>query len=593
MKRLLVIRHFVLILLAGLHWCGAARAEPTLTVELGWRTVDGDTRSEAFPAQDAGALAGEGLWLVFEASGANHVPAIYFGSKFLTASTAVEEMDSLSLRIAVTDTAASFSRSFTLFDKGSGVGFSGVLPQNVYHVLVFDGFADAPDAAVGDLPALEDSERAQAFARTRGLALNYLRQSDEKTRELAQVFDVQAHYDLPRLVLVAEQWIDLPEEEAVQEESSGGGLFGGLGAALEEKMEVVPKTIPTYTIDVIQNDISAAGTYAIGFQASRSWWNDVLGGAVIYQATGGKRRILTASTLFAQMQKNIAERQSTNHVLNVRADDVQLLDSCEKLWEPVKAEIAQFLADNPDWHVVIPSQPVTFYGDDDKPIYQTYAWFQVDPESGRMTGRLPRSGAVSNEVERLTGGLMDRAREAVTGAVGGAAKGFFSQIAGLYVGAAGIIDAVAMTVADPSLAAMDDQAWLEFVGLHALAQAQQFLEDHADQYDSYAAILGFWQGAMIWPTALGGREAARDAARRAWESVQEKAANDAKSYAKDKIEKAQEAGGEVVRETLDQYDPQLGELADGINAVYQGTDWGANAADAQQRLGAVLNELAQ
>ncbi len=475
------IRHFFLILCASLCCSGAAFADPMLTVELAWRSPDGGLQSETFPAQDVAALAGKGFWLAFDASGDDHVPALFFDAEPVTARTAVEAMDSLSLRVTVTDADRSFSRSFMLFDKASEVGFKGVLPENVYHVLVFDGFADA-DAAVGELPALA-SGRAEAFARTRGLALNYLRQSDAKTRELAQIFGVDAHYNLPRLILVAEQWIDLPEQQAAEDDSSSGGLFGGLGTVLEQKMELVPKTIPTYTIDVLQNDIAAEGDYAVGFQAARSWWNDVLEGAVIYQATGGKRRILTASTLFAQMQKNIAERQSTNHVLYVRADNVALLDSCEKLWAPVKAEITQVLADHPDWHVAIPAAPVTVYGDDDKPVYATYAWFEVDPKTGRMTGRLPRGarGAVSDELERAGGALMDRAGEALDEATGGV-KGFFSQIAGLYVGAAGIIDAVAMTIADPSLAAMDNQSWLQFAAQHALDHAQQFLEDHADQY---------------------------------------------------------------------------------------------------------------
>lgn len=600
------MRRWTALAAACVLWAAAgqpALADGKVTVSLEWTTNEGQSQRTDYGPMDLAEVAGRGLWVALEAEGENqHYPGLCAAGKFQRAGAATEQMKSLEMEVVVETSAGRTARRAVLFSVSRPFGVKKAAPANVYHLLVLEGTVEAKDVPESLPDGLAPvAEWKDAFWRTHRLAMNYAVEADAKRREYEQVFQVQSRYIMPRLILAAEEWVDVPKEVREAPKKSSGGLFGG---ALEDVADeiggtkkIVPENVPMYSIDVLLDEVEAKGDYAVGFEVARSIWNDVLEGEVIYRATGGKRRVLTATIVFAQMQKNLAAGAGDARLLLVDSAGLARLDECERLWPVVKEDIGRFLKDHPTWRVLIPSRPVTFY-QDGKPIYAMYAWYQVNPETGRMIGVLPDAsrGAVSDEIGRLEQTLLEKAAEKVTGeAGGGAVKGFFSQVAGMYVSAAGIIDAVGMTIADPSLAAMDGEQWNKFVADHALDVCQKFLEDNAALYDSYAAQAGFWQGATVLISHFGGADAARQAARNAVEGMANKAVSDARKYVEGKAKAGAKAGREAVDEAAAAYAPKLRDAVNGIERVYdhynQGRELGTKAADAVDRFEADMNEV--
>ncbi len=569
-----------------------------LVVTLGWRTRERKEARKIFPAMNTEKLAGQGFWLGFLPRGKQHLPGIYSGSTFTHAEAPLEQLSALWLELRLERGEEVLRKRCTIFDAQRGFGFKKISPANVYHVLVLTGFQDTGKPLTPLKGALPVAAWGKAFERTRGLAVNYAAQSDASSRKYEKIFKVQADYSSPRLIMTAEEWLDVPKKVMVKK--GGGGLWGKLSEKLEAK--TVAHEIPTYAMDVISNQIGVTGDYAIGFRSARSMHDDVLEGKVLFVATGARRRVVTASVLFSQMQQNVAGRNSKNRILRVSAANIKELENCKHLWSAERKGIVTFLSANRDWQVLIPADPVVFYEQDkagkDRPIYATYAWFRVHPASGRMIGMLRGGarGAFTDELSRVGGGLLGKVRDKLTDAAGGgSAKAFFSQLAGMYVSAGGIIDAIGMTIADPSLADVGGKAWRKFLAMHALEQCSKFLEDNADQYDNYAALLGFWQGAMVYPSMLGGPDAAREAARRAVKSVADKAEKDLKDWAEKQVKAGKKIGREAANEYMEKNLPNLKKALDGVesvnNALETGEKLGRQAADGVKRVERLAEEL--
>ncbi|MCH7904089.1 MAG: hypothetical protein IH944_05920 [Armatimonadetes bacterium] len=571
----------------------------TLTVALEWQRADGSVSDQVFANVGIGEVTGRGLWVAFQQEGAETFPGISLDGKFERAAVPVGEMTALDLVVTVKVNGQAVIKRSVIFSETRPLGTQTAAPENVYHLLVladFVGAGELPDSlAENEVPA---PEWADAFWRTHRLATNYAAQSDAKTQEYEDAFQVTASYALPRLVLVAEEWIEVPEDLRKKAGSSGGGgIFDIDDIIFGDQEEAAPTRIPVYSVDVLLDEVEVEGKYSIGFQSARSVWNDVLEGKVIYEAGGGKRRVLSATIVFSQLQKNKAEHGSDNQVLSVTAENLGTLNKCVDLWPAAKADIVTFLTNNPEWRVIIPEQPVAFF-DEDNPMYAMYAWFQVHPKSGRMVGVLPNGtrGAMSDEISKFQETLMKQVRDRVVAqAGGGAVKGFFAQLAGMYVSAGGIIEAITLTFCDPSIAALKGEDWLTFLAMHSLDYCEKFLEDNADQYDSYSAILGFWQGAMVLTGALGGPDAWERAAEKAFDSVRKKAESDIKSYVEEKLKVAEALAGEALNEALETFSPELHEAIEGLRAVQDFLDKSGemsdNAAKAIERFDAAMEDF--
>jgi hypothetical protein len=573
----------VLIAIATATAFKASAAEPadggSLTVTLSWRTKGEQEARKTFPAMNVKKLAGKGLWLGFEPKGKQHLPGIFWGSTFRNIDTPLEELTALRLELRMKRGEQVLLKRRTIFDATRGFGFKKLSPRNVYHVLVLTEFADRKKLSAALTPKLPVPAWARAFARVRGLAVNYACRSDAESRKYEKILKVKADFSNPRLIMTAEEWLDVPKKVMVKK--GGGGMFGALTAKLEATFK--PVDIPTYTMDVLHNEVKVTGKYTIGFRSARSMHDDVLEGKVLAAATGGKRRVVTASVVFSQLRENVTRRKLKNSMLRVSSADIKKLDQCRHLYASERKSITGFLSANRDWQVLIPADPVIFFEPHAKkkgeeiPIYATYAWFRVHPASGRMIGVLPGGahGAFTDELNRIGGGLLDKVRKKVTDAAGGgSAKAFFSQLAGMYVSAGGIIDAIGMTIADPSLANMGGEAWRKFLALHSLEMCSQFLEDNADTYDNYPTILGFWQGAMIYPSMLGGRDAVKDAARRAVKSVTDKAKKDFKEWAEKQVKQGKKVGREAANEYMAKKLPNVKKVLEGVERVNDALETG-------------------
>ncbi len=585
-KYLLLIVFFVLCVAAPRLEAG----DEKLALAMEWQRVDGTEGREVVAEVDITQVNGRGLWVAFQKEGDRSYPGVCLGGKFTPVEVPIEEMKALELVVQVNGKTRSATRRSVIFSDTRPLGSKMAAPDNVYHLLVLDGFVDAGSLRDSlDKDEVPAPDWAGPFWRTHRLAMNYAVQSDAKTIEYKKILDVQTRHSLPRLILVAEEWLDIPKE-VMEEKKKSGGIFGGalddLADDIAGEKKVVPTKIPIYSIDVLLDGLEAKGTYRNGFHAARSVWNDMLEGKIIYEASEGKRRVLTATIVFSQMQKNMSLRDSGNSAVTVDAHTTRLLDKCERLWPAVKDEIAAFLDENPDWKVIIPQKPVTFY-EDDEPIYAMYAWLQVHPKSGRMVGVLPSGtrGGMSDEIPKAQKSLFKKGRDELVKKVGSSAvEGFFSQTAGMYVAAGGLLEGVTLTFCNPSIAALSHEEWKEFMAKHALDYCQKFLEENADQYDSYAAQLRFWQGAMVLIGEFGGKEGIRDCANRAIEGVGNKAVNDAKNYMDDKGEE----GKKVLDEAMENYAPRVKRFVDGVNTVQKYYDKGADLAT---RAGEVVNDV--
>ena len=580
---------FLILLLSCMVLSCQAQGKAELGVTLTWQLKGGETGEKVFPSVALSSLDGKGLWVAFKKDGEESYPGIAVGGKFLPTDVPLQEIASLELEVTVREGGATrLKERSVLFSDKRHFGSLEASPENVYHLLVLNDFVDssALPSTLGEgvAPAPEWKE---PFFRTHRLAMNYAVQSDEKTHQIANGLKVKTRYDLPRLILVAEELIVFTVETEAQQGQSGGGLFGvDLEGMMDgedqgsEKQKVIKK-IPTYSIDVMNDTIEAEGKYSAGFQNGRSLWNDILEGKVIYEASKGERQVVTATIVFSQMEKNIAARGSDNRILSIDATNTEELDTCEQLWPSVKADIAGFLRANPEWNVIIPQKPVRFY-EDEKPLYDLYAWYRVHPQSGRMIGMLPdgtRGGhGASLELERIKRAAQegvnaaekekqeeqaqeekeaqkdpyaktkDKAKEKAQDAAKNAFEKhtgaevpstsalmrFQQQIAGMYVAAGGVLEGVTMTFCDPTIAALGQQEWLEFLSKHSLDFCEKFIEDHAYMYDDYATMFAFWQGAVIIPCSLSGEEACKYAAQKAIKGATKKAVKDAEEWIDEK-----------------------------------------------------------
>jgi hypothetical protein len=546
-----------------------------ISLALQWQPTDGKIEQKDFGTVPVKQILGEGFWVAFKQDRQGTLPGIYMKDEFVSLSAPIEKMKSLTLIIRYEEKTGSLEKDVVIFSEDRLFGSRKVTPENVYHVLVL---ADTP-ADGNTPPSFEPSTVAEKswrgpFGRMHRLALNYAQQSDAKRREYEKIFGVQTKYETPRLIVAAEEWLDIPKEVQKKKKSSGGLFGGALDSVADEisgEPEVTVTKIPVYSINVLLDEIEVNGKYSMGFEAARSSYNDILEGKVIYEATGGSRKVITASGVFSQLQKNKSTRGSENRILQIDANSLAELDNCKNLWPAAKKAIKDFLGKKKDWKVIIPAEPVTFY-ENDKPIYAMYAWFRVHPASGRMIGLLPNNmhGAVSDEMARLEETLIDKAREKV-GAQGGAVRVLFSQVAGMYVSSAGVLDGVSMTICDPNLANMDDEQWRKFLTNHSLDFCQQFLEDNADDYGNYAQRLAFWQGAMVIAHGLGGIEGAQECAKRAVKDAVNKAIDDVKAKAKEQLGKMKGAAKEKARakvgEIINEHAPDVGRFAEGVEAL--------------------------
>ncbi len=584
-----------------------SRAVPQGQINLAfeWKLQDGRADKKDFGPVELSEIAGRGFWVAFQKEKEQTFGGICFDGSMVLCHTPAEQMNSLELVITYKSQQQTVTRRAVLFDKDRPMGTRSASVEDVYHILVLNDFVTDKDLSL--LPAEADiagPERKGAFGRTYSLARSYAVQSDEKSKRYSEITGVKAVYRLPRFILAAEQWLEI-QKEAEKKKKSGGGLFGG---ALDDVADEIageakpePTKISVYSVDVLLDEVEAEGRYAVGFQSARSIWNDILEGKVIYEATGAKRRIITASIVFSQMQKNRIQRNSDNRIISVDSTNLNVLESCEGLWPGAKKSISDFVAAHPGWKVITTQKPVTFYKNDE-PVYAMYAWFKVDPATGRMTGVLADGshGAVSDELAQLEQTLLEKTKEKI-GARGGPVKVLFSQVAGMYVASAGILDGISLTICDPNLANLGDKEWRQFLAEHSLDFCQQFLEDNAGMYDSYETRLGFWQGATLIISELGGKEAARKCAERALEDAKNKAIDDAKGYLEDKYKKAKEEivghGSEAVDEAMEKYAPEVKKFVDAVEKVEECYDKGVETKetleDYRDRAKAVLDEVKQ
>ena len=481
----------------------------------------------------------------------------------------------------------------TIFSEKRAFGTHAPDLGNVYHIAFLNGSVEK--AALPTVPVLLQPHRdrwQKPFLRTRRLAVNYAVQSDSKTRELAELFGVETSWQAPRIIVASEEWITLKEEQRKAPRKNAGGLFGGVlddvaGEIEGKEKKLAPKRFPVYSIDVLRNDIESTGQWATGFQTARSVWNDVLEGKVIAAATGPTRRVLTATGVLCQLAKNRQQGKSKNRLLKITKKTFPLIYKLPDLNAKSQASIAAFLLKNPDSHVVIPAAPVVMY-EGDKPLYAVYAYYRVHPDSGRMVGMLTNDnhGAVSDELARLEDGLLKRIKGKV-GSGGAPVKMFFSQVAGMYVSSAGMLDGISLTIANPELANMDGDQWKEFMADNCLDFCQQFLEDNADMYDSYEALIGFWQGSIPLVGEYGGVEAAKKAVDHALTGVRDKAINDVKSHFE---EKAKELGGAAKKDAKALFDKTMGEYAPNVRKAAEAAKAVKDAHDSAVAVGDQVND---
>lgn len=547
------------------------RLNGSVTVSLQWTTAEGKVKQKKFDELKLADIVRTGVWIAFEKKVGGVFPGAYYQGNFHTVDVPVNKMRSLKFYASARVNEKKYLRSTTIFNQQRPFGSRGVDVGNVYHLLVLDQAISQQDLPTSSAAiAVPQKQWRDSFWRTRRLAMNFAAQSDARTRKYEKVFDVKARYALPRLILASEEWVEL---QAKKKPSGGGSPLGrGIGILNSIGADPTPKNrrFPVYNIDVMLDWVSARGSYAAGFQTARSLWNDLLEGKVIYEATGGKRRVLTASIVFAQMEKNRTQRKATNRAVLVDAKSLDQLDRNKTLWSGTRKSITSFLKRNPTWKVLITEEPVTFY-EKNKPIYALHAWYQVQPSSGRMIGMLPNGNhaGLSDEIARVARTGLPAPRQPAKRSRGvGGARGYFDQLAGMYVAAAGILEGVTLTFCNPAVAELSPADWKKFLAEHALDHAQQYLADHADLYDSYASQLAFWQGAMVMAGALGGEEAVKGVGRRALDGTRRSSSRDAEQFSNALKNNPGKSEVKEIKNEADERSRALGELLGGVEHTF-------------------------
>jgi hypothetical protein len=550
-----------------------ARVPPlkgSFSFALKWKTTEGKAGEKKFNRLKLADISRSGVWIAFEKKSGRVFPGVHYRGRFHSVDVPVDKMRLLYVSVAATVNKKTDVRFSTIFNQRRPFGSRGVDAANVYHLLVLNRAIDKQDLPTSpDAKAVPQKPWRDSFWRTRRLAMNFAAQSDAQTRKYEKVFDVKAKFYLPRIVLASEEWIELQAKK--NKPSGGGGLFGrGLDVLNTIGEDPTPKSrrFPVYHLDVMADWVSVRGTYTRGFHTARSLWNDLLEGKVIYEATGGNRRVLTASIVFAQMKKNHANRKLPNRAILVDGKSLAKLERCRGLWSSTKRSITSFLKKNSTWKVLITEKPVTFYDDKNKPMYAMFAWYQVQPSTGRMIGMLPNGNhaGMSDEAARIARTGLNHARRRAPAKVrNGAVRGYFDQLSGTYVGAAGILEGVTLTFCNPAVVALSGADWKTFLTNHALDHAQQYLEDHAELYDSYGSQLGFWQGAMAMTGALGGPDAAKEVGRRAFGGARRQTQKDVEKFANDLNNSANNAAKKEVENAIRARTRGLNRLINGVN----------------------------
>lgn len=533
-----------------------AKAPGEITVALGLERMDGGREQQEIGTVPLAAVSKQGVWVSFRQQGNQTIPEVRFGGHTLALGRAVEELASLRLFC----TYQGHHYDGVLFGNDKLYGSKRPHVKNVYHLLILDDFVTDQDLTTA--PAGADPA-AQAAWRIHQLALNYALQSDRSTRELAGIYQVAAEYRKPRLILVSEEWLDLPKE--VQQQAKprqSGGLFGGAMQDIADEIggetKVEPEYLPTYGVNLLLDEIEADGRLAASFQTARSLWDDLLEGEVVYQATKGMDRQLTATVVFSQLAKNSAQPGNNNGLLRVDRGTLDRLDSVNELWPEAKARISAFLDEREGWFAVLPKAPVNFYAPDGKFQYAMLAWFYVDPVSGRMLGVTPNDayGSLNEVWNKYEKKALVKAKEAIDQAGGGPASGavksYFSTLAGVYVSTAGLLSGINLTIADPSLANLSEEEWRRFLAQHALDFCSKFLEEQSDIYDSYDTIASFWMGACSMTSRMGGSEAAGKCLVKTYEHLRDKAIDDAKKQLDKQLDELKKEGGKIADQAVEE-----------------------------------------
>lgn len=528
-----------------------------ISLGFAWTAPDGTHGETELYTGDESDLQGKGIWVTYSEAEGQLKPTLIVGEDVFLAEPDANHLQSLDLVVTCNDSAGPARFERTLFRKDLVLGMDGPRTANTYAVFINKVLIETgqgQDVARADVPD------PAALTRTRGLALAYAAQSDAYARYAMSSFGVQAEFAVPRIVVAAEEWMEIEAEKAAP--TGGGG--GILGFDLESAMEggqdgAAMKSFSTYSIDVLRDDMETTGGDEVAFQTARSLRNDILEGEVIYAATGGQRRVLTASIVFSQLMQNRSTLGTDNQVLTVTSERPEILDQCTDLFPEAKARIVGFLAKSPDWIVRIPQKPVIFLRDN-TPAYGTYAWFMVHPQTGRMVGMLPNGlHGASDEVNALHEALrqeaVERATELarermqqMTGNESGVHT-FFGAVAGMYVASAGVLDGIGITMEDPSIAALSPEEWLQFIADHALQHCREFLEQHSDDY-GYSARVGYWGGAMSILGNLGGADTVNDVATAAWNDIKDKAVDDIRQAIEDRAGDLAGAGREAVEDAV-------------------------------------------
>ncbi len=406
-------------------------------------------------------------------------------------------------------------------------------------------------------------EQFHALA-SRTLAMNmlYAAESDKYAGKIGKTFEVKTEYAMPRFILSSEEWIKVPIIK--KKKKSSGGFFGaGLEAKITGEPESKTKNIPVYSLDVMQDRMETKGEFPIAFQTARSIYNDTLESRVIYQLTEGKRRILSASVVFGQMMKNRKLRGMENETIIVASNNLSVLNTCSSLWPAAKTQILSFVKSHPDWKIIIPRHPVVFFHGDD-PLYGMYAWFQVEPKTGRIKGILPTGLHGATEENSLVQEILRK--EAVRRTKGAVKKivkseggihAFFGTVAGMYVSSGGILEGVTITMVNPNIASLSGEEWEKFLASHAIKFSRNFLTANKDLYDSYSVRTGFWAGVAAITSHFNGKDAASQCLENAWQDIEKKVTDDIKSWGAKQVHKeAGEAGLDIIEEAYKRYYPK-------------------------------------
>lgn len=576
---------------------GAAPAPVTkVSAALEWKDRAGAAGREEFFANLAPTELKDGaFWILFRKVEGALRPAVVVNGEVKTVGPQVTEMAELTVAITCSGGETDKRLTRVLFSGSRVLGPKVPHPDDIYCAsIVTATVTERPSTAATSVP-----EELRARAR-RTLALNaaFVADADRYARENEQAFAVRTRYVLPRVLLAAEEWMEIRAEK---KPASGGG--GPFGTPLDEQIfggeEPPPALAPTYSLDLCLDRIEAEGKHAVAFQTARSLFNDVLEGKIISQATGGKRRILTATTVFGQMERNRQEKGITNETIVVTGSNRGPLDRCTLLWPSARTEIAAFLTANPAAKVVIPRDPVIFFAGKN-PAYGMYAWYEVEPESGRLVGVLP-SGlhGASEEWAALVKILGDESLSRLKEMVGreGGPHAFFGTLAGLYVSSAGLLDAVNLVLANPELAALSDAEWKKFLADHSIAYARQFLEANADLYDSYSSRVGFWGGVAALTANFDGADAARQCLNHAWTDVKARADESAKEWLSGKHDELKTGARTALLDEMEHQFGQKGKIArELIDQVREKYNLGAEAVpdwvlDAAPHVREILRDL--